>query len=509
MSSAKQHLETARAREQTRREQQGLGRPIVSTTLGDYRFVAVGETLQASKKWRFPTDFLTDYLAQTLGRAWGFEEIQKPVEDQHPIVQWYGLVKEYERSQRKTSEGVFSARATGAVWCYLGLAYGLYLLKHNVALQSRFVARLKNKSQFQGAYFELIVASCFIRAGFQLSLEDEADPAVKHCEFSAVSPHTNRRYWVEAKMKSLAGLLGKTSVDGAKLSSKPTSQMTRHISEALKKPARDTRMIFVDVNATHLAPNKEGHVEPPDWISAAERQLESRERDLKPDERAYVFVSSFPFHRALDVVCPPRVVLPFGLGIANFCKPGAYRLSELWRRKQEHMDAFCILEAMRSYPNIPTTFDGSLPLSPEAALNHLTIGQTYEFIGADGTKKLGKVMDATVFEGAKEAIYVIQTENGSEMRSRPMTDEELEVYRTHRDTYFGVVRRAGRRIDDPYELFEWMVECYSKTPRSKLLEFVKDHPYYDLFESLDDLSLRLEVCEGWVASSLNKRNPPT
>ena len=107
-----------------------------------------------------------------------------------------------------------NAVVTGVVACYLGLAYSLYLLAHNVELQEKLVRRLKVPGQFQGAYYEVTVANILIRAGFELELEDESDGTVKHCEFSARSRRTGKKYWVEAKMQSVAGLLGKTERDG-------------------------------------------------------------------------------------------------------------------------------------------------------------------------------------------------------------------------------------------------------------------------------------------------------
>ncbi|MCH7916297.1 MAG: hypothetical protein IH856_25215 [Deltaproteobacteria bacterium] len=65
----------------------------------------------------------------------------------------------------------------------------------------------------------------------ELKLEDETDESSKHCEFSAVSKQTGKKYWVETKMRSVSGLLGKTDVDGGTPSSKPTSQLSKHLRD--------------------------------------------------------------------------------------------------------------------------------------------------------------------------------------------------------------------------------------------------------------------------------------
>jgi hypothetical protein len=44
--------------------------------------------------------------------------------------------------------------------------------------------------------------------------EDETDGESKHCEFAAVSRRTRKKYWVEAKVRSVVSVLGKTDKDG-------------------------------------------------------------------------------------------------------------------------------------------------------------------------------------------------------------------------------------------------------------------------------------------------------
>ena len=162
-----------------------------------------------------------------------------------------------------------AAAVTGIVACYLGLAYNLYLLAHNVELQKKLIDRLKVPNQFQGAYYELIVANLLIRAGFELELEDEADGTSKHCEFSARSRRTGKKYWVEAKMRSVVGHFGKTAADGT-TSTNPLGRLIPQLNEAFKKPAADERLIFIDLNAEMTA-NSDGKQL---WIEATSRRLE-------------------------------------------------------------------------------------------------------------------------------------------------------------------------------------------------------------------------------------------
>jgi hypothetical protein len=61
-------LERREAAELIRRQQQGLGNPIVSCKMNDHRIVAAGNTLYWSPKWKTFADFLADYMARILGR---------------------------------------------------------------------------------------------------------------------------------------------------------------------------------------------------------------------------------------------------------------------------------------------------------------------------------------------------------------------------------------------------------------------------------------------------------
>jgi len=207
-------LEQVHARERVRQTQQGLGRPIIAFKSADHQIVAVRDRVYFSDKWKTFPDFLAAYMKQKLGAEWGNAEIAKPFLERHPLMRWYDAYCKYQQATIKTPGEVCTANVTGIVACYLGLAYSLYLLDHNVEIQERLLDRLKHPANFQGAFYELFVANVLIRAGFQLTLENEGDRTSKHCEFAAVSRETGKRYWVEAKMASVVGVLGKTPRDG-------------------------------------------------------------------------------------------------------------------------------------------------------------------------------------------------------------------------------------------------------------------------------------------------------
>ena len=85
----KKALERHKADELIRKQQQGLGNPIIATKFKDQQVVAVGNTVYFSPKWKTFPDFLSYYLKSTVGEEWGNSEIKKIFEERHPILQWY------------------------------------------------------------------------------------------------------------------------------------------------------------------------------------------------------------------------------------------------------------------------------------------------------------------------------------------------------------------------------------------------------------------------------------
>jgi hypothetical protein len=493
----KQHIDRHLADERIREEQQGLGRPIVALKSHGHQLVAVRNTLHHSPKWKTFPDFLLDYIKIILDSAWGNTELAKPFEQRHTILQWYHSLCLYQQVTIKTPGQPNNATITGVVACYVGLAYNLYLLDHNVELQTRFVRRLKNPGTFQGAYYELIVASILIRAGFELTLEDESDGTSKHCEFAAVSKRTGKKYWVEAKMRSVAGFFGKTTQNGGSIDPNPISRMIPHLNDAISKPAADERLIFIDLNTEATLDQSK-----PPWIEKAAARLEQYEkRELQQGQQAYVFVTNFTFHRMLDQPIS-MAAFPFGLGIPDFNRPGMRRVSEAYRLKQKHIDAHYIGEALEKYAQFPATFDGSLPSETiNEARRRIKIGDTYQYGDPSNGGVIGAVTCASVDEVNSEVVVAIVDQHGrSQLWKEAMSPEELADYRRHKDSYFGRIQPVGRRIDNPFELFEWFVENHRWMSREQLLERLARAPNIEELRSKSDDDLLYEYCELMVAS---------
>lgn len=499
-------LESRAADERIRQTQQGLGRPIIAAKVNDHQIVAVGNRINWSKTWKTFPDFLGGFINRKFGPAWGNAEIAKPLSQRHPLMQWYEAYCKYQSETIKTPGEVHSADVIGVVACYLGTAYSLYLLDHNAELQTRLINRLKNLGNFQGAYYELIVANILIRAGFTLTLEDETDGTEKHCEFAAVSKTTGKRYWVEAKMRTVNGLLGRTLAAG-KRSSKPLSRLIPHLNGALQKPAADERLIFIDLNAPPVitADSK------PDWLEPAMNRLKEYERkELAAGVKAYVFVTNMAFHRDLHAK-PSIAAWPFGLGMSDFNRPGMFQISEAYRRKQKHIDAYSIGQSIEHYLRFPATFDGKLPTeSFGMPSSRVVIGETYFFANVGERGIRGTVTAATVDEAKKVAIIgITDSEGRSHLLSIPMTDNDFAEYAEFPDAYFGRVLPGPTKLKDSFELFGWLMATHKTTTRANMLAWFSTTRDMAALEKLSDEDLRVTYCEAMVTATEAMSSKPT
>lgn len=488
------------AKERIRQTQQGYGKPVISAHWQDHQFVAVGNKLHYSKTWKTFIYFLGDYLKTKVGAEWGNAEIAKPLEQRHPLMQWYDALCHLQSRYITQPGQPANMPVTGVVACYFSVAYGLYLLDHNVELQARLIQRLKNPGNFQGAYYELQVASAFLLAGFTLALEDETDPSEKHCEFNATSPVTGNKYWVEAKMRAVAGELGRTTADGTK-SSNPLSSFIKQLNGALAKPADCERMIFLDLNAEMPADVSDDNR--PAFVESVNKRLGSYEKNELPEgEKAYVFVTNLNFHKN-----PERsaqlVAWPVGLGIPDFNRPGFYRLSDHYMQEQKHADALRVAEGLSKILTWPATFDGSLPsVGLGGEQPPIQIGETYNFEGAgpNGEDMIGTVTSAIMQEAEKSVMVAVHCADGkSYLLKEPVSDAQLADYRAHPDAYFGEIVRPQREAKTPQDLFEFFMHAYAEMPREKLLAHLGGR--VPGVETMHTDQLRAVYCEGMVSSS--------
>lgn len=228
-----------------REQQLGQIRPLISADFQGNKLVAAGNQLFWSKNWKTVPDFLIYYTKQLFG-DWGSEELKKPPDERHQIIKWYVDMCLFQQQQIRQENGLYTAIPNGAFSAFIHLGYDLYTLQHHSAMQTKIVARLKNKDQFQGARYELFAAATCIRAGYDIEYEDEGDVTKKHPEFIAKHKVTGQVITVEAKSRKRYGVLDFHG--GSKPSEQIKAGIGRLLSDALQKAGEYPHVIFIDLN---------------------------------------------------------------------------------------------------------------------------------------------------------------------------------------------------------------------------------------------------------------------
>ncbi|OGR41090.1 MAG: hypothetical protein A2X28_07140 [Elusimicrobia bacterium GWA2_56_46] len=482
-----------KARQLQTQKQQGLGRQIISEFHNGFRFVAVANKLHYSSKWKTFHDFLLDYIPHLFGPVWGTAELKKSPENQHPIVQWRNLAYAHMKGNQSGDAQIQTAPMTGALISYISLSYNLYLLAHNVKLQSHLIKRLKDTNRFIGAKYETYVAAEFIKAGFLIELEDETDGNTTHCEFIATAKDSGKKYSVEAKARQA----GKDNVS-----------ITTQLSKALVKKADYERVVFIDMNIQNFVTRV-------DEIMAEIRRHETElQIDHEPAPSAYLFITNYPFEYGLNGIYESKSVLGHGFKIPDFDFEFTFgNIRDLLKARAKHRDMFTLVNSMREHDEIPSTFDGEYPefsFNQDNAPPRLIIGRKYLIPGKDGKDVEGELTTACVSEFKKEITGVYHTMAGENIIiTYPMSGEELTAYKRQPETFFGVPLQANQKANTPLELFDFFYATYKSSPRERLLEFMKHWPNQDILRNTSTEELAITYCESLVQYAFReKRSDP-
>lgn len=454
-----------------RERQQGRGRPIISVEMDGTRFVAIGSRV-AYGSWKTFSDFLFHHLKTQFGIEWGKAEMAKSVEEQHPLLRWFTITKELADTHSTVHGDIKSTSGFGAIRAINRLGYDLYVIEHHVQTAEdrrafeRMMERLRQPEQFFGARHEARVAGILLRAGFDLKWEDEQKrQAGGHAEFVATFPQTARSFWVECKMRQ------PRNDNGA-------PKFTHLVSAALQKKTSLERLVFVELNL----PN--GQIDPTEggWPSYAINQI--RLLEGQPNAAALpmalIVVSNFSEQGQLEVV-------PQGLGaILEGFKTKHYRqgtkvlLSTAIAEREKNPEIESLWRSLQEHDEVPTTFDGSLPMVDES--QRLLIGRAYELPDSE----IGILEEATVVEQWSKAAGILRMTNGKRsIVYFDLTDAELAAWKRHPETFFGELRPHHPPVKEPIDLYEFLLQGYTQSPKEKLLEFMAG---YNDIEALRMLS---------------------
>jgi hypothetical protein len=246
-------------------------------------------------------DFQLNHLLWTLGKEWYDEQMLKPPEGRHVILKWRAerneLLNKYRKPAAPPDEPV-KAPLTGNVKALQVLADDVYQLEHALEAPTKIMQRLGNVREFQGARYEILVASLFARCGFSIEFVD--DRSKKNPEFFATKE--DERIAVEAKSRRRPGVLhekGEFSVDP-----QPARARIRGLfQEALEQnPGGVPFMTFIDVNLP-LTPQT-----PPierAWVQEAMKCFDDRKRDGLPESDSGLILTNIGWHYRREIGAPP------------------------------------------------------------------------------------------------------------------------------------------------------------------------------------------------------------
>ena len=248
-------------------------------------------------------EFLEYFVRNLFSEKWWKAESKKPRERQHIVYRWERSTQAAKilgcLDQRQESDGSVSFNPSGPISSWLSFGYDLLCLFHKQKLSAKFIERLKEFDQFQGAWFELAVTATILRAGCDIDWID--DKTKKNCEFIATHKATNTRFGVEAKSKRRSGTLNHP------LSENPSSASCMKLVNAGLQQAPEGMpfVLFVDVNRPFV-PGKDPLKKPigDETVKIAECLPEADAENH--DKFSLLITTSFPFHYGdMETVAPP------------------------------------------------------------------------------------------------------------------------------------------------------------------------------------------------------------
>ena len=477
-----------------RQRQQGFGKLIISANFKGERFIAVKNRLFHSDRFKTFHDFLVKYAMTAIGPAWGTAELRKAESEKHPIALWYEALCRHQRKYMSGSGKVQSLPYSGGTAAFMHLAYDLYSLDHNAELQDRLLTRLRHRTGFPGARYETYVAAVFIRAGFDLEFENEQDGSTTHCEFTATHRRTGKKFSVEAKRR-----------EGKRL------RLGRPFNDALSKQANHTRVVFMDINTSDPGQGEDR----PFFLTTVRNRLRAWEGTLlngRARPAAYVVMTNMPWEYDLDGPPARSTYLAEGFQIPDFKEGVVSTLRDAIRAREAHQEIHELMQSIGDHSEIPSTFDGELDVySYDGAPVRIAVGSRYLFPCEDGQKRVGLVTSAMVSENEGLA-YCAVTFDGSDksvIQTFPLSQEELNAYRRHPDTFFGVPSHRKTEAKSPLDLYDFFLASYRHTTKEKLLEFMKTWPNRAHLATLGREDLASLYAEGLAEAAWQNSHQPS
>lgn len=470
-----------------RQYQQGFGRPIISVEVQGTRVVAVANSVKWSNNWKWFTDFLLDYLKDSLGREWGVEAQKRKLE--HPLFRWLTRMNQVTLKLTDPTSGHVEHVQQGFLTSVFRLGYALYLIAHHDQLDQSVVKRLRMPQQFQAAYYETLIAAAFAVSGASIQMAERLGQSTTRPEFWAIGK-SGRRYAVEAKCKSA----WKSTCD-------PESQFFR---DELRQWIRDqiygasSKQLENPVYCFELSIPV--CFEPDDWqiihqlVKDALFEAETITVAGEPTKGAYVFVTNHAHLVNDDAEGTDQVAMLEGYRLDTFrATPVPLETALQWH--DEHRDITWVMKCMEEIERIPSTFDGTPPeffIAEQSGNRTLHIGGDFEFEFPDATFLRGKLRDV-VSNGDRAHVVVDSLDGTQHIAEIPLTPIETTAAQAYGDAVFGKPQKRQKNMTEITDLYDWFLEVYAKYDVDALLRQLAEHPDHEQIAQLPLDELRVRV----------------
>ncbi len=193
-------------------------------------------------------EFLIQVIKWTFGEPWWRSQVGMIEGQRHIVVRWAYQYADLTQKAiwNKDSAPPFAVPANGPTWALLSLGYDLFCLQACNVLPDFVVERLRNRSAYQGARYEIAVAAILMRSGFNITFLDESSKSDKHCEFIATHRSKGIMIGVEAKSRRRPGAVNES---GEFSYSEDVRGLENLVRQAKKQgPAGLPFLIFIDLN---------------------------------------------------------------------------------------------------------------------------------------------------------------------------------------------------------------------------------------------------------------------
>jgi hypothetical protein len=214
---------------------------------------------------------------------------------------------------------------TGGAKALLVLADDVLQLAQALDTPPKISARLGDMHEFQGARYEILVASLFARCEFQIGFIDDATK--RNPEF--IASKGSEKIAVEAKSRHRAGVLHER---GAFADDVPAEIKRLYESALGQNPGGMPFVVFIDVN---LPLKPEVPINQKDWMREAMQAFEYRRQEERTDRDTALVLTNFGWYFSRD----PRLA-PGEFMVAKHENP-AYPVSdETWTLLQRALSEY-------------------------------------------------------------------------------------------------------------------------------------------------------------------------